>query len=78
MYLEDAEKLYRDLEYALICVIGDRKNTEMMFNKSPTEDNKEWLRLDKEKEVIMYAIVDEAKLLVEVTKKQEEMMDSES
>jgi hypothetical protein len=77
LYHEDAERLLQEAEYGLSSAITDLKQTEYCVSKSPTDENKKWLVTGKEKLTIMYAVVDELTNLVEVTKREQEMMNSE-
>lgn len=76
IYLEDAERFLSEAESKLSSAINDRVFAENCFKKSPVGDNKQWVDTSREKETIMYAVCDELQGLVNVTRKEKEMMDN--
>jgi len=74
LFLEDAERLYRDAEYALNSANADESACEYMVSKNPTEENKKWLKRARLKACIMQNVISELSGLVEITQEEEEIM----
>ncbi len=74
LFLEDAERLYRDADYALNSANADLSHCKEMVERNPTEENKIWLGNARIKESIMRNVISELVDLVKITQEEEQMM----
>ena len=76
LFLEDAERLYRDADYALNSANADEQHCKDMVKRHPSDENKVWLRNATLKVCIMVNVCSELQGLVEITKEEDEMMNT--